>query len=82
MADSTGFVPEKGGLGMTGFNRANALENWFDTNRQELQRMYTSTDHMRNDILICHLKWQVSHRRKGVGAKAPDEQVTTDLSGI
>jgi len=40
MADSTGFVTEKGGFEMTGFTRANVVENWFDTNRYELQRMY------------------------------------------
>jgi hypothetical protein len=44
--------------------------------------VYTSTDHARNYILIYHLMWQVSQRRKGVGANKPDKLVTRDLSGI
>jgi hypothetical protein len=44
--------------------------------------VYTSTDHTRNYILIYHLTWQVSQRRKGVGANKPDKLVARDLSGI
>jgi hypothetical protein len=40
MADSIGFAIEKGGLEMTGFTRANAVENWFDTDRYQLQRVH------------------------------------------
>jgi hypothetical protein len=38
MAESTGLVIENGGLEMTGFTQANAVENWFDTHRYQLQR--------------------------------------------